>query len=1189
MDINNVTSTALITGNLFYGGAAEADYYVEGTSAVYATGIWVGGKVDGEILTAGATYSDFEFWPGPLASNGRPVNPNNCAEYDRIWKVSIEDIRDFEQTGNAARDLRDWPALLGAPVLAGFDNGFDDDGDGIVDEGTNGIDDDLDGQIDEADERETVNIQRRLDNGLSPYDLAAGDRPDIVLDQSLWWIMNDVGNVHSNTGSNPLGIEVQVQVFAVNESGPLGNTTFYRYKVINKSGRDITDSYLTVFSDPDLGAAGDDFVGSNVDLSLGYVYNADNFDEGGGFGPGYGFGVPAVGYDFFQGPILDRDIPGVGDNVAPDTLGLTGFNYFINGGPAALTDPGNAEEMYNIMSGLSTTGEPITDAGIGVGAGGNPTSYAFSGNPLTGQGWTEISAGNTPGDRRFTVTTGPFVLGDGDVQDIVFGIIWSRVIDTRDSPNEPAIRSVAKLFIDDLIAQQAYDDNFDIKRAPPAPPLCERNASNPALQLNSGSCFEATANNGEIVLTWGYPEESSNFNGSYSRSGVRFEGFNVYQYSTSSFAANERRLIASYDKDNNLEIFTDDVQDPDLLILLPEVQLVTDNTGLQYYHVVQGEIIDNRDYFFGVSAFGYDAGASPQRYFESPPTNITVRPTFQSGITQGGIITPGELINPNVFARSPLQVGTQNLVARVVDPEAVRAGTYEVEIVDSGDGNGTPTYVLRRNGEVVFDGAAVFARTRRVPALTDNIVVDGLALFDAELGIPEDDVDIQPLNTVVDGDTTSYFFDLAGSTLVSENPNVYEGGAGVVEVESPNGDPCVANGRPVNDVGCALYGGNTVFLDTDASNSYFVAATENLDGDGRDFARDLRLTGSDDYEIRFTEACADSATPCYGLYNFTVSGGARQVVRVPFEIYQIGKSEGDGIVGNPADDVRLIPVIRQSSGSPLFENWSDSFVGVEEDDLAGTPFAEADSVVVSDRIFAYFPDTPGPDGNQGYEAFAAAAAASGIGNLFVDTSTPDDAAECLATQDGFFIDFCYRRNRLPLFNNRPFVLQNVTFGSLDLASPSPDPGTTVRFNFIEARPEFSIGDRFTLDTTPLAPVLGQQDVAENALDFIGVVPNPYRAQSQYERTTNDRRVRFVGLPEQAVIRIYTVSGTLIKTIQKAGPDTTIDWNLETENNLPVASGMYLVHVEARTADGSSIGEKVLKLGVIQRKTSINIF
>ena len=66
--------------------------------------------------------------------------------------------------------------------------------------------------------------------------------------------------------------------------------------------------------------------------------------------------------------------------------------------------------------------------------------------------------------------------------------------------------------------------------------------------------------------------------------------------------------------------------------------------------------------------------------------------------------------------------------------------------------------------------------------------------------------------------------------------------------------------------------------------------------------------------------------------------------------------------------------------------------------------------------------------------------------------------------------------------------------------------------------------------------------------------------------------------------MFTVAGTLVKTLRKEGTSRSLDWNLESENNLPIASGMYLIHVDI---DG--VGERTLKLGVVQRRTQITVY
>src|SRR5690606_225576 len=106
--------------------------------------------------------------------------------------------------------------------------------------------------------------------------------------QTAWWVMNDVGNGHEETGTAPLGVEVRVTAFSVR--GPrvpphggvptVDQATFYRYLVTNRTDAVIDSAYASIFADVDLGDASDDYVGSDTLRHMGYVYNADNFDGG---------------------------------------------------------------------------------------------------------------------------------------------------------------------------------------------------------------------------------------------------------------------------------------------------------------------------------------------------------------------------------------------------------------------------------------------------------------------------------------------------------------------------------------------------------------------------------------------------------------------------------------------------------------------------------------------------------------------------------------------------------------------------------------------------------------------------------------------------------------------------------------------------------------------------------------------
>ena len=63
------------------------------------------------------------------------------------------------------------------------------------------------------------------------------------------------------------------------------------------------------------------------------------------------------------------------------------------------------------------------------------------------------------------------------------------------------------------------------------------------------------------------------------------------------------------------------------------------------------------------------------------------------------------------------------------------------------------------------------------------------------------------------------------------------------------------------------------------------------------------------------------------------------------------------------------------------------------------------------------------------------------------------------------------------------------------------------------------------------------------------------------------------LPQQATISIFTVSGTLVRKIKKDDSVTSVDWDLKNDYGIPIASGLYIIHVNA-----PGIGEKIIKHG-----------
>ncbi|HYE95223.1 MAG TPA: hypothetical protein VD962_03370, partial [Rubricoccaceae bacterium] len=254
LNVSDVQARLFNGGNLFYGpGYTSGNGYevphVLGAcggflcSPVFAANFWVAGTVSSTLRTAAATYQRFEFWPGPLDPGATLPNPSDCSGYDRIYVVSTTDVETYENGGPATPDLAEWPVGLGAPAVDAMGN-----------------------PVIPTSREQVIN-------------LAAGERPVIHGSQTAFWVMNDVGNVHAESKSAPLGVEVQVLAFAINSTETaLNQATVYRYRLINRNSALIDSARVGVWMDSDLGAALDDFIHFDTTRSMMAFYNAANTD-----------------------------------------------------------------------------------------------------------------------------------------------------------------------------------------------------------------------------------------------------------------------------------------------------------------------------------------------------------------------------------------------------------------------------------------------------------------------------------------------------------------------------------------------------------------------------------------------------------------------------------------------------------------------------------------------------------------------------------------------------------------------------------------------------------------------------------------------------------------------------------------------------------------------------------------------
>jgi len=117
-----------------------------------------------------------------------------------------------------------------------------------------------------------------------------------------------------------------------------------------------------------------------------------------------------------------------------------------------------------------------------------------------------------------------------------------------------------------------------------------------------------------------------------------------------------------------------------------------------------------------------------------------------------------------------------------------------------------------------------------------------------------------------------------------------------------------------------------------------------------------------------------------------------------------------------------------------------------------------------------------------------------------------------------------------------------------------------------------------------------------ALSEINVVPNPYLAYSEYETSSFANTVRITNLPARCTVTIYSLDGRFIRQYKRneverpnSPPRTDppvnarqitpdLEWNLKNFAGIPIASGVYLIHVEA-----PGIGERVIKWFGVSRQ------
>lgn len=1289
LNINNVRARILGSGDMWW-DLNDAKYEVPKGSdkhSMFAGALWLGGIDEANNLKLAAmTYrqTGVDYWPGPLDDQSASITAEECQSYNRHWII----YRDEVETHQAWIECKEDPDCSEADRFPGYAENIPVS---IIDWPGNGVKGEVPGKLAPFFESVTSGTPGLYEPDVDypGYDLN-GDQDcrtkevDILYgDQTIWWVYNDKGNVHTETQAGALGFEIRAQAFSFTANDEINNMTFNNYRIINKSTFRLTNTFFGTWFDPDLGNARDDIIGSDIARGLGYCYNADSDDEGPN---GYGQNPPAIGFDFFQGPFadygdgLDNDRDGCIDQVRNDNgvcvpedpatginerIIMSGFMYY-NNTTGVQGNPDVALDYYNYLQSLWKNGNNLiieNPAGQGNAANGDgfvasnvgtPTVFAYPGlsidttgayEPLVPTDWWESPANSA--DKRGLHSAGPFSLAPGALNFITTGVIWARNFQSND-----LFASVNDVIIADDKAQQLFDNCFQVLDGPDSPDL-------EIVELDRELIFklEDVFNDKTLFYDqrdpaipaqpgWGAVEiEEARIAGYFN---YRFEGFQIFQVANADvsldnlYDASQARLIFQSDIKNDIGQLINFEVDATLEngALVPEDKtLVANNNGVELtYRLLEDafatgdkRLVNNREYYFYIVAYsqnqyeitdplnlskpsqkipylaGRDFGNGQKAYQAIPHKRERDGKIYNADYGDGlpisrfsGAGTSGNFVritnetSINIAMNNDVdeldyQSGFGPLDLKVVDPTKVIPGdfvlTFNVENDSDPMDDATwsitsttdPGFLVNSEttisflGEQIIDelGISVAFRNSLPPGddtleLRNNGVVGGEQSFSNSrrewlTGVNDDD-SYSPTNWILagsaeDGSAPGTSYNDKPGDPAGEFEGILAGTWGPVTLGST-----VARASPGTATGTLGFGikpnGQNIALDALPNIDVVITSDPSL------WTRCPVLEMGD-------EAASNEG----GARKFTLRTG-RTLNLVNGELVpdadanNTGWSYFPGYAVNVETGRRLCLAFGENS-------WLRSEGG---GDMIWNPSAN-----IFDKLGNYV-----MGGMHMIYVLGDSVSITG-GNQYIDlTYTGDDI------------------NNWPLNSvfSQPATIaitqlyRSFAWASLSLATAPDfeygsysDIPSAVEVSIRVAKPyqrtDFDQSNdgypQYGFSTTG-SDAVASLDVAKSALDGIRVVPNPYYGSSLYEDSQLDNIVKITNLPDNCKISIFMTNGTLIRSFDKANTLSFVEWDLKNDFNVPIASGVYIVHIDA-----GELGEKVVKWMGSIRPVDLNAF
>ncbi|MCK5453683.1 MAG: hypothetical protein KAJ16_04940, partial [Calditrichia bacterium] len=200
---------------------------------------------------------------------------------------------------------------------------------------------------------------------------------------------------------------------------------------------------------------------------------------------------------------------------------------------------------------------------------------------------------------------------------------------------------------------------------------------------------------------------------------------------------------------------------------------------------------------------------------------------------------------------------------------------------------------------------------------------------------------------------------------------------------------------------------------------------------------------------------------------------------------------------------------------------------------------------------------------EGYRLYKSTSSSAGPWTLLGEYDLPDND---FGPNTGIQYDY----EDVGLLNNFEYYYSITAYSKPDSATSFPSLESSVTINA-----------QTVIPGTPPPETVGE----------VAVVPNPYRGDVAYydfnpkwEKPDGtrqfwmeqDRRIQFINLPNKCEIKIYTLSGDLVDTINHDNPDRGFeDWNLTSSIGQAISSGIYLFTVEDLSMGKVQIGKFVI--------------